>query len=109
MESWREIQSDNIEFTIKRLREPVETLRKRGECLRIIQHPESFEVRSEVGAIMRQFAFDDDTRRRATSGRMSRKQAFQAAKVFAGKGYTVETAKQQDWNFAADRLPRRHA
>jgi hypothetical protein len=60
---------------------------------RFIQHPESFEVRSDEGAIVRQFPFDDDARRRAISGRMSRKQAFQAAKAFAGKSYTVEREK----------------
>jgi hypothetical protein len=42
---------------------------------------------------MRRFPFDDNARRRTTSKRMSRKQAFQAAKNFAGKSYTVETAK----------------
>jgi hypothetical protein len=69
-------------------------------AMKIIQHPESFEVRSEDGATVRQFAFDDNARRRAISGRMTRKQAFQAARAFAGQSYTVETAKQHDWNFA---------
>ena len=62
-------------------------------AMKIIQHADCFEVRSEDGSIVRQFAFDDNTRRRAISGRMTRKQAFQAAKTFAGKSYTVETTK----------------
>jgi len=61
-------------------------------AMKIIQHADYFEVRSEDGSIVRQFAFDN-ARRRAISGRMSRKQAFQAAKTFAGKSYTVETTK----------------
>ena len=77
--------------------------------MKIIQHADCFEVRSEDGSIVRQFAFNDNARRRAIWRRMTRKQAFQAAKTFAGKSYTVETAKQQDWNFAAARLPKRHA
>jgi hypothetical protein len=59
----------------------------------IIQHADCFVVRSEDGSIVRKFAFDDNARRRAISRRMSRKQAFQAARTFAGKSYTVETAK----------------
>jgi hypothetical protein len=62
-------------------------------AMKIIQHADCFEVRSEDGSIVRQFAFDNNARRRAISGRMTRKQAFQAAKTFAGKSYTVETAK----------------
>jgi hypothetical protein len=31
----------------------------------IIQHPDCFEVRSEDGSIIEQFAFDDNARRRA--------------------------------------------
>jgi hypothetical protein len=58
--------------------------------MKIIQHADYFEVRSEDGSIVRRFAFDDNARRRAISGRMTRKQAFQAAKTFAGKSYTVE-------------------
>jgi hypothetical protein len=30
IESWRHIQSDNIEFTIKRLREPIDVDNRRG-------------------------------------------------------------------------------
>jgi hypothetical protein len=60
--------------------------------MKIIQHPESFEVRSEDGSIVRQFQFDDNPSRRAISGAMKRKQALQAAKAFAGKGHTVESA-----------------
>ena len=59
--------------------------------VKIIQHRESFEVRSDDGAIVRQFFFDDNASRRAISGKMTRKQAFLAAKTFAGKGHTVET------------------
>jgi hypothetical protein len=61
--------------------------------MKIIQHANCFEVRSEHGTFVRRFPFDDNARRRTTSKRMSRKQAFQAAKTFAGKSYTVETAK----------------
>jgi len=53
----------------------------------------AMKIRSEDGLIVRQFAFDDNARRRAISRRMTRKQAFQAARTFAGKSYTVETAK----------------
>jgi len=61
--------------------------------MKIIQHADCFEVRSERGTFARRFPFDDNARRRAISRRMSRKQAFQAAKTLAGKSYTVETAK----------------
>jgi len=61
--------------------------------MKIIQHANCFEVRSDHGTFVRRFPFDDNARRRTTSKRMSRKQAFQAAKNFAGKSYTVETAK----------------
>jgi hypothetical protein len=61
--------------------------------MRIIQHPDCFEVRSEDGSVVGKFVFDDDARRRAISMRMTRKQAFQAARNFAGKRYTVEAAK----------------
>jgi len=64
--------------------------------MKIIQHADCFEVRSERGSIVKRFPFDDNSRRRAISRRMTRKQAFQAAKTFTGKSYTVETAKQQD-------------
>jgi hypothetical protein len=36
--------------------------------MKIIQHADYFEVRSEDGSIVRQFAFDDNARRRAISG-----------------------------------------
>lgn len=58
--------------------------------MKIIQHPAAFEVISDDGSIVRQFAFDDNASRRAVSGAMTRKQAFQAAKTFAGKGHIVE-------------------
>jgi hypothetical protein len=57
--------------------------------MKIIQHPESFEVRSDDGAIVRQFSFDDNASRRAISGKMTKKQAFVAAKTFAGKGHVI--------------------
>ena len=57
--------------------------------MKIIQHPACFEVRSDDGSIVRQFAFDDNASRRAINGKMNKKQAFQAAKAFAGKGHTV--------------------
>jgi hypothetical protein len=60
--------------------------------MKIIPHPESFEVRSHDGAIVRRFPFDDNAGRRAVSGAMKRKQALQAARAFAGKGAVVEDA-----------------
>ena len=77
--------------------------------MKIIQHADCFEVRSDHGTFVRRFPFDDNSRRRAISRRMTRKQAFQAAKTFTGKSYTVETAKQQDRTFADARLSKRHA
>lgn len=58
--------------------------------MKIIQHQECFEVRSDDGSIVRQFAFDDNASRRAISGKMTKKQALQSAKTFAGKGHTFE-------------------
>ena len=57
--------------------------------MKIIQHPESFEVVSDDGAIVKRFAFDDNASRRAISGLMTKKQAFVAARTFAGKGHVV--------------------
>jgi len=57
--------------------------------MKIIQHPESFEVRSDDGAIVKRFAFDDNASRRAISGLMTKKQAFVAARTFAGRGHVV--------------------
>ena len=57
--------------------------------MKIIQRPECFEVRSDDGSIVRQFPFDDNASRRAISGKMTRKQAFVAARTFAGKGHTL--------------------
>jgi hypothetical protein len=72
-----------------------------GGAMKIIQHADCFEVQSEDGSIVRKFVFDDNVRRRAISRKMTRKKAFQAAKAFAGKSYTVETAKPwQDWDCA---------
>lgn len=61
--------------------------------MKIIQHAECFEVISADGAIRRQFSFDDNAGRRAITGKMTKKQAFVAAKTFAGKGHTIEPAK----------------
>jgi hypothetical protein len=77
--------------------------------MKIIQHADCFEVRSDHGTFVRRFPFDDNARRQTPRKRMSRKQAFQAAKTFAGTSYTVETAKQQDRTFADARLSKRHA
>jgi hypothetical protein len=55
-------------------------------AMKIIEHRESFEVRSDDGQTVKQFPFDDDASRRAISGKVKRKQALQAAKTFAGKG-----------------------
>jgi hypothetical protein len=57
--------------------------------MKILEHPESFEVRSDDGSIVRQFQFDDNASRRAITGKMTKKQAFVAARTFAGKGHTV--------------------
>ena len=57
--------------------------------MKIIQHPGSFEVQSDDGSIVRQFAFDDNASRRAITGKMTKKQAFVAARTFAGKGHTL--------------------
>jgi hypothetical protein len=43
--------------------------------MKIIQHADCFEVRSERGSIVKRFPFDDNGRRRAISRRMTRKQA----------------------------------
>jgi len=77
--------------------------------MKIIQHADCFEVRSDHGTFVRRFLFDDNARRRTPRKRMSRKQAFQAARNFAGKRYTVEAVKQQDRTFADARLSKRHA
>ena len=78
--------------------------------MKIIQHADCFEVRSDHGTFVRRFPFDGNARRQTPRKRMSRKQAFQAAKTFAGKSYTVETAKSlTDWTFADARLSKRHA
>jgi hypothetical protein len=58
--------------------------------MKIIEHQASFEVISDDGSIVRQFGFDDNAGRRAITGnKMTKKQAFRAAKTFAGKGHTV--------------------
>lgn len=57
--------------------------------MKIIQHPESFEVQSDDGSIVQQFPFDDNASRRAITGKMTKKQAFTAARTFAGKGHTI--------------------
>lgn len=52
----------------------------------ITEHPESFEVRSDDGAVSRQFPFDNNPSRRAISGQPNRKRALQEARTFAGAG-----------------------
>jgi hypothetical protein len=54
--------------------------------MKIIQHPESFEVISDDGAIVKQFPFDDNASRRAISGQMTKKQAFVARQDLCGEG-----------------------
>ena len=54
--------------------------------MKIIEHRESFEVRSDDGSIVRQFAFDENASRRAISSAMTKKRALQEAQTFAGKG-----------------------
>jgi hypothetical protein len=61
--------------------------------MKIIQHHDAFEVISDDGSVVSKFYFDDNAGRRAITGKMSRKQAFLAAKTFAGTGYTVEPAR----------------
>jgi hypothetical protein len=58
--------------------------------MKILQHPDAFEVVSDDGGITKKFWFDDNASRRAISGKMTKKQAFIAARTFAGKGHTVE-------------------
>lgn len=53
--------------------------------MQIIEHEESFEVRDDSGKPVKYFYFEDRPDRRAYSGRMTKKQAEQAAKAFAGK------------------------
>lgn len=62
-------------------------------AMKIIQHADCFEVVSADGSIVRQFSFDDNASRRAITRKMTKKQAFIAAKTFAGKGHTIEPAK----------------
>jgi hypothetical protein len=57
--------------------------------MKILQHPSCFEVVSDDGVIARQFEFDDNPSRRAVTGKMTRKRAFQEARTFAGKGHTI--------------------
>jgi len=58
---------------------------------RIIERRESYEVVRNDGS-SKSFPFDDNASRRAVSARMTRKQALQSAKAFAGKGHTMEKA-----------------
>lgn len=58
--------------------------------MKITQHYDSFEVRSDNGAISKRFYFDENASRRAISGKPTKKRALQEAKTFAGKGHTVE-------------------
>lgn len=52
--------------------------------IRIIPHSESFEVRFPDGRQSQYFYFEEEPTRRRFMGRMTRKQAEQAAKTFAG-------------------------
>jgi hypothetical protein len=54
--------------------------------MKITEHPESFEVRSDDGSISKSFPFDDNPGRRAISGKPNRKRALQEARTFAGRG-----------------------
>jgi hypothetical protein len=51
--------------------------------MRLIKHEESYEVRYDDGTPSRYFYFDDNAGRRAVTGRVSSKEAEQAAKTFA--------------------------
>jgi hypothetical protein len=55
---------------------------KNGKQLTIIEHPESYEVRRRGASTY--FYFDDEPASRNSTGRMTRKQAEQAAKAFVG-------------------------
>ncbi len=61
--------------------------------MKIIQHPDAFEVVSDDGKISKKFYFDENPSRRAISGKATKKRAFLEAKTFAGKGHTVEPRK----------------
>ncbi|WP_156332466.1 hypothetical protein [Rhodopseudomonas sp. AAP120] len=55
---------------------------------RVIEHEESFEVPAAPGREAKYLYFDDHPARRRMSGRMTRKQAEQAARAYAGKSDT---------------------
>jgi hypothetical protein len=55
---------------------------KNGKQLTIIEHPESYEVRRRGASTY--FYFEDEPASRKSTGRMTRKQAEQAAKAFVG-------------------------
>jgi len=55
---------------------------KNGKQLTIIEHPESYEVRRRGASTY--FYFEDEAAGRNPKGRMTRKQAEQAAKAFVG-------------------------
>jgi CO/xanthine dehydrogenase FAD-binding subunit len=71
--------------------------------MKIIQHADCFEVRSERGSIVKRFPFDDNSRRRAISRRMTRKQAFQAAKTFAAR--TIRSKRRSRGRIGILRVP----
>jgi len=54
--------------------------------LTIIEHAESFEVRSADGQTVRRFPFDENVSPASDIRWMKKKQALQAARAFAGKG-----------------------
>ncbi len=45
-------------------------------AMKIVQHADCFEVRSEDGSIVRQFAFDNNARRRAILGEDDQETSF---------------------------------
>jgi hypothetical protein len=65
----------------------------------MIQHADYFEVRSEGGSIVRRFAFDDNARRRAISGRMTGETSFPSRQdlcrqeLYGRNGETVDLSR----------------
>jgi hypothetical protein len=50
----------------------------------VVEHPESYEVRRLDGKALKYFFFENDPARRDLMGRMTKKQAEQAARAFVG-------------------------
>lgn len=55
--------------------------------MKIIEHPEWFEVQSGDGETLKRFYFDTNPGRRQIGGKPPRKRALQDARAFAGKGH----------------------